>query len=395
MTGGSMAKRDFYEILGVPKGASADDIKKAYRKMALQYHPDKNPGNKEAEEKFKEAAEAYGVLSDPEKKQRYDQFGHSGVGGAGGFGGGAGGLNMDDIFSQFGDVFGDSIFDTFFGGGGGGGRRGGQRSRGKKGSNIRIKVKLTLEEIAEGAKKTIKVKKYIPCDSCGGSGAKDASSMTTCKTCGGQGAVRRVTNTILGQMQTTQTCPTCNGSGQQITANCGKCHGEGRMYGEDTITIDIPAGVNDGIELSMNGRGNAGEQGGPNGDLLISIEEIPHSDLKREGQHVLYNLYLNIADLALGTQVEVPSIGGKVRVKIPEGTQSGHIMKLKGKGLPSLNSYGRGDQIIQVNVWVPRHLSSDEKKMMEKLRDAHNFKPDEGETRKEKSFVDKIRGMFG
>jgi molecular chaperone DnaJ len=390
-----MAKRDFYEILGVSKNASADEIKKAYRKMALQYHPDKNPGDKEAENKFKEAAEAYDALSNPEKKQRYDQFGHAGMSGAGGFGGGGGGMNMDDIFSQFGDIFGDNIFDTFFGGGGGGRGRGGQRSRGKRGSNIRIKVKLTLEEIAEGAKKTIKVKKYIPCDTCSGSGAKDSNSVTTCKTCGGQGAVRRVANTILGQMQTTQTCPTCNGAGQTITAKCAKCHGDGRVYGEDTITLDIPAGVTDGVELSMNGRGNAGEQGGPNGDLLISIEEIQHADLKREGQHVLYNLYLNIADAALGTQVEVPSIGGKVRVKIPEGTQSGHIMRLKGKGLPSLNTYGKGDQIIQVNVWVPRRLSSDEKKMMEKLKASSNFQPDEGETRKEKSFVDKIRGMFG
>ena len=389
-----MAKKDFYEILGVSKQASADEIKKAYRKMALKYHPDKNPGDKAAEEKFKEAAEAYDVLSNAEKKQRYDQFGHAGMSGSGGFGGG-GNMNMDDIFSQFGDIFGDSIFDSFFGGGGSGRSGGGQRSRGKRGSNIRIKVKLTLEEIADGAKKTIKVKKYVPCDTCGGSGAKDSNSVSTCKTCGGQGAVRRVANTILGQMQTTQTCPTCNGSGQTITANCTKCHGEGRVYGEDTITLDIPAGVTDGVELSMSGKGNAGEQGGPNGDLLISIEEVPHADLKREGRHVLYNLYLNIADAALGTQVEVPSIGGKVRVKIPEGTQSGHIMRLKGKGLPSLNTYGKGDQIIQVNVWVPRHLSSEEKKIMEQLRKSGNFQPDEGETRKEKSFVDKIRGMFG
>ncbi|HAE36153.1 MAG: molecular chaperone DnaJ [Chitinophagales bacterium] len=387
-----MAKRDYYEVLGVSKNASAEEIKKAYRKMALQYHPDKNPGNKEAEEKFKEAAEAYDVLSNAEKKQRYDQFGHAGMGGAGGFGGAGGGMNMDDIFSQFGDIFGDSIFDSFFGGGGRG--RGAQRGRGKRGSNIRIKVKMTLDEIADGTKKTIKVKKYIPCDSCSGTGAKDGSAYETCKTCGGQGAVRRVANTILGQMQTTQTCPTCNGSGQTIIANCGKCHGEGRVYGEDTITLDIPAGVTDGVELSMSGRGNAGEQGGPNGDLLISVEEIPHSDLKREGQHVLYNLYLNIADMALGTQVEVPTIGGRARIKIPEGTQSGHIMRLKGKGLPSLNSYGKGDQIIQVNVWVPKHMTTEEKKTMEKLRDAKNFQPDEGETRKEKSFVDKIRGMF-
>lgn len=386
-----MAKRDYYEILGVAKNATAEEIKKAYRKLALQFHPDKNPGNKEAEEKFKEAAEAYDVLSNAEKKQRYDQFGHAGMGGAGGFGGG-GNMNMEDIFSQFGDVFGESIFENFFGGGGRGGRRGGG---GRKGSNIRIKVKLTLDEIAKGARKTIKVKKYITCDNCNGTGAKDSSSFHTCKTCNGQGQVRRVTNTILGQMQTTQTCPTCHGSGQTVTANCSKCHGEGKMYGEDTITIDIPAGVTDGIELSMNGKGNAGDKGGPAGDLLISIEEVAHEELRREGNHVLHTLYINFADAALGTQVEVPTLDGRVRIKIPEGTQSGHIMRLKGKGLPSLNSYAKGDQIIQVNVWVPKHLSSEEKKLMEKLRSSKNFQPDLNETKKEKNFFDKMRNMFG
>ena len=386
-----MAKRDFYEILGVGKSASPEEIKKAYRKMALQFHPDKNPGNKEAEEKFKEAAEAYEILSDPQKKAKYDQFGHAGVGGAG-----SGGqhMNMDDIFSQFGDIFGESVFGDFFGGRGGGGGRGGQRTRGIRGSNIRIKVKLTLKEIAEGARKTIKVKKYVVCDVCSGSGAKDASSVSTCKTCNGNGMVRRVQNTILGQMATTQTCPTCHGSGQQVTANCNKCHGEGRVYGEDTINIDIPAGVNDGIELSMNGKGNAGEKGGPNGDLLISIEEVKDNDLKREGNHVLYDLYISFADAALGTKVEVPTIDGKVRVTIPEGTQSGHIMRLKGKGLPSLNSYGKGDQIIEVHIWVPRKLTSEERKTLEKLQTAKNFIPDINETRKERSFFDKMKDMF-
>ncbi|MBC8045463.1 MAG: molecular chaperone DnaJ [Fimbriimonadaceae bacterium] len=386
-----MAKRDYYEILGVNKNAAADEIKKAYRKAALQFHPDKNPGNKESEEKFKEAAEAYDVLSTPEKKQRYDQFGHAGVNGAGGFGGG-GNMNMDDIFTNFGDIFGEGIFENFFGGGGRGTRQ--QRGTGKRGSNIRIKVKLTLQEIAEGAKKTIKVKKYVACDTCKGSGAKDASSVSTCKTCKGQGHVRRVQNTILGQMQTTTTCPTCHGSGQQITANCPKCHGEGRAYAEDTITIDIPAGVNDGIELSMNSRGNAGERNGPNGDLLISIEEIPHEDLKREGSHVFYNLFISYPDAALGTNVEVPTIDGKVRIKIPEGTQGGHIMKLKGKGLASLNSYGKGDQIIQVNIWVPKHLSGEEKKTLEKLNASKNFQPDINETKKDKGFFDKMKGIF-
>ncbi len=382
-----MAKRDFYEILGVTKSSSPEEIKKAYRKMALQYHPDKNPGNKESEEMFKEAAEAYEVLSDPQKKARYDQFGHQGVGGANG---GAGHMNMDDIFSQFGDVFGESVFGDFFGGGGR--RQQQQRQRGVRGSNIRIKVKLTLKEIAEGTRKTIKVKKYVVCDTCHGSGAKDASSVSTCKTCQGSGYVRRVQNTILGQMATTQTCHTCHGSGQQVTANCTKCHGAGRMYAEDTINIDIPAGVHDGIELSMNGKGNAGEKGGPNGDLLISIEEIKDAELKREGNHVLYNLYISFADAALGTKVEIPTIDGKVRVNIPEGTQGGHIMRLKGKGLPALNSYGKGDQIIEVHVWVPKHLSSEEKKMLEKLKSSKNFQPDVNQ--KEKGFFEKMKGMF-
>jgi len=382
-----MAKRDFYEILGVTKSSTPEEIKKAYRKMALQFHPDKNPGNNEAEEKFKEAAEAYEVLSDPQKKAKYDQFGHAGVGGAGG---GAQHMNMDDIFSQFGDVFGESVFGDFFGGGG----RRGQRSRGIRGSNIRIKVKLTLKEVAEGTRKTIKVKKYVVCDVCTGTGAKDASSVSTCKTCNGQGQVRRVQNTILGQMATTQTCPTCHGSGQQITATCNKCHGDGRVYGEDTINIDIPAGVHEGIELSMNGKGNAGEKGGPNGDLLISVEEVKDTDLKREGNHVLYDLYISFADAALGTKVEVPTIDGKVRVTIPEGTQSGHIMRLKGKGLPGLNTYGKGDQIIEVHIWVPRKLSSEERKTLEKLQSAKNFIPDINETRKEKGFFDKMKDMF-
>lgn len=385
-----MAKRDYYEVLGVSRSAGAEEIKKAYRKLALQYHPDKNPGDKASEEKFKEAAEAYDVLSNAEKKQRYDQFGHAGMSGGGGFGGGN--MNMEDIFSQFGDIFGESISENFFGGGNRGGRR---SATGRKGSNIRIKVKLTLQEIANGARKTIKVKKYVPCDTCHGTGAKDSNSVQTCKTCNGQGHVRRVTNTILGQMQTTQTCPTCHGTGQTITANCVKCHGDGKIYGEDTITLEIPAGVTDGIELSMSGKGNAGDKGGPSGDLLISIEEVPHPELKREGNHVLHNLYINFADAALGTQVEVPTIDGKVRVKIPEGTQSGHIMRLKGKGLPGLNTYGKGDEIIQVNIWVPKQLNSEEKKLLEKIRTSKNFQPDVIETKKEKHFFDKMRNLFG
>ena len=382
-----MAKRDYYEVLGVGKNATAEEIKKAYRKAALQFHPDKNPGNKEAEEKFKEAAEAYEVLSDQQKKSRYDQFGHAGVGGPSG---GPGNMNMDDIFQNFGDIFGESIFGEFFGGGG----KRQQRTRGIRGTNLRIKVKLTLKEILQGANKTIKVKKYVTCDVCHGSGAKDASSVTTCKTCQGSGYVRRVQNTILGQMATTTTCPTCHGSGQQITSNCPKCHGEGKMYGEETINIPIPAGVTEGMELSMNGKGNAGEKGGPPGDLLVYIEEVKDSELKREGNHVVYDLYISFIDAVMGTKVEVPTIDGKVRVTIPEGTQGGHIMKLKGKGLPSVNSYGKGDQIIHVHVWVPKHVSAEERKTLEKLQSSKNFQPDLVEAKKEKGFFDKMRDIF-
>ncbi len=388
-----MSKRDFYDILGVAKNASADEIKKAYRKLAIKYHPDKNPDDKAAEDKFKEAAEAYEVLSNAEKKQRYDQYGHAGVGGAAGGGGyGSGGMNMDDIFSQFGDIFGGggSPFDSFFGGGqqsrGGGGRRV------AKGSNLRIKVKLTLEEIANGAEKKIKVNKQITCKTCDGSGAKDKGSVSTCKTCGGSGAVRRVTNTILGQMQTTATCPTCHGSGQQITAKCGACHGEGTVRGEETITINIPAGVSEGMQLSMAGKGNAAPNGGVPGDLIILIEELPHDTLKREGNNIVYDLHVSIIDAALGFSAEVPTIDGKAKIKIEPGTQSGKLLRLKGKGIPEINSYHRGDEIIHVNIWTPKALSNEERAMLEKLRESPNFKPQPGKN--DKSFFDKMKEYF-
>lgn len=385
-----MSKRDFYDILGVTKSASADEIKKAYRKMAIKYHPDKNPGDKAAEEKFKEAAEAYEVLSNPEKKQRYDQFGHAGMGGAGGGGGHYGGsMNMEDIFSQFGDIFGGggSPFDSFFGGG----QRGGGR-RVVKGSNLRIKVKLTLEEISNGTEKKIKVNKQISCKTCNGTGAKDKSSVSTCGTCGGSGAVRKVTNTILGQMQTTATCPNCNGSGQQITAKCNSCHGDGVVRGEETITINIPAGVSDGMQLSMSGKGNAAPNGGIPGDLIILIEEIPHETLKREGNNVVYDLHLNFVDAALGMSVEVPTIDGKAKIKIEPGTQSGKLLRLKGKGIPEVNSYHRGDQIIHVNIWTPKALNAEERAILEKLRDSSNFKPQPGKN--DKSFFERMKEYF-
>ncbi len=389
-----MSKRDYYDILGVAKNASAEEIKKAYRKLAIKYHPDKNPDDKSAEDKFKEGAEAYEVLSNPEKKQRYDHYGHAGVGGAAGGGGGygGGGMNMEDIFSQFGDIFGGgggSPFDSFFGGGqsrGGGGRRV------AKGTNLRIKVKLTLEEIANGAEKKIKVNKQISCKTCDGSGAKDKSSVSSCKTCGGSGSVRRVTNTILGQMQTTATCPTCHGSGSQITAKCGACHGEGTTRGEETITINIPAGVSEGMQLSMAGKGNAAPNGGVPGDLIILIEEIPHEFLKREGNNVVYDLHVSIPDATLGASVEVPTIDGKAKIKIEPGTQSGKLLRLKGKGIPEVNAYHRGDQIIHVNIWTPKALNSEERELLEKLRESSNFKPQPGKN--DKSFFDKMKEYF-
>ncbi|WP_410220565.1 molecular chaperone DnaJ [Pedobacter sp.] len=385
-----MSKRDYYDVLGVAKNASADEIKKAYRKLAIKYHPDKNPNDKAAEDKFKEAAEAYEVLSNPEKKQRYDQFGHAGVGGAAGGGGFSGGsMNMEDIFSQFGDIFGGgSPFESFFGGGG---RQSGGR-RVAKGSNLRIKVKLTLEEIAHGVEKKIKVNKQIVCKTCDGTGAKDRSSVSTCKTCGGSGSVRKVTNTILGQMQTTATCPTCHGTGQQITAKCNVCHGEGTVRGEETISINIPAGVSEGMQLSMSGKGNAAPNGGIPGDLIILIEELPHETLKRDGNNIIYDLHISFIDAALGISVEVPTIDGRAKIKIEPGTQSGKLLRLKGKGIPEVNSYHRGDEIIHVNIWTPKALNAEEKAILEKLRDSPNFKPQPGKN--DKSFFEKMKEYF-
>ncbi len=380
-------KRDYYEILGVSKGASKDELRKAYRKLALKYHPDRNPNDKVAEEKFKEAAEAYEVLSNDQKRARYDQFGHAGVdqnfGGHGGHG-----MTMEDIFEQFGDVFGGgSPFESFFGGGGS--RR---RSTGQRGSNLRIKVKLNYAEIAHGVTKNIKVKKQIVCKTCGGSGAKDSNAVKTCSTCGGNGVVRQIRSTFLGQMQTTSACPTCQGTGKIITSKCNTCRGDGKVYGEETIEINIPAGVEDGMQLSMQGRGNAGSRGGRPGDLLINIEEIPHPQLQRDGNNVIYELYLNIADAALGDSRTVPTIDGKVKIKIPSGTQSGKILRLKGKGFPSVQGYGKGDQLIHVNVWTPKQLNDEERKILERLRNMPNFKPQPGKS--EKSFFSKMRDYF-
>jgi len=384
-------KRDYYEILGVTKTSSQDEIKKAYRKVAMQFHPDRNPGDKSAEDKFKEAAEAYEILNDPDKKAQYDRFGHNAFsqGRGGGGGGYSGGMNMDDIFSQFGDIFGDEGFGSFFGNRGGGG---GRRSTGTRGSNLRVKLKLNFEEMAKGANKTIKIKKYVKCTGCSGSGAKDKSSIQTCGSCNGSGQVRRVQNTFLGQMQTVTTCPTCNGEGTTIAAKCTSCKGEGRVYGEETVAIDIPAGVQEGMQLSVGGKGNVGERGGSFGDLIVVIEEEPHPQLQRDGLNVVFDLHISFPDAVFGTQAEVPTIDGKAKIKIPAGTQSGKIFRLKGKGFPHVNSYEKGDQLIHVNVWTPQHITDEEKTMLEKMNKSANFEPKP--EKNDKSFFEKVREMF-
>ena len=380
-----MAKRDYYEILGVAQTATPEEIKKAYRKTAIKYHPDKNPDNPEAEDKFKEAAEAYEVLSDSQKRERYDRFGHQGVGG--GFGGG-GSMNMDDIFSQFGDIFGSgSPFESFFGGGGPG--RGGRQRRG---SNLRIKLKLTLDEVSHGVEKKIKVKRYISCDVCGGNGAKNGTALQACSTCNGSGQVRKVVNTMLGQMVSTNTCPTCSGEGKIVSQRCEKCSGEGRLMEEEVIPVQIPEGVGEGMQLSMSGKGNVPKRGGVPGDLLIVIEETEDEDLKRDGSNVIYDLHLSFADAVLGTSLEVPTVDGKVKIKIEPGTQSGKILRLRGKGIKDINGYGKGDQLIHVNVWTPQKVSDEEKEILENWREAPNFQPQPGKS--EKSFFERMKEFF-
>lgn len=369
-----MSKRDYYEILGVDKSAGQDEIKKAYRKVAIKYHPDKNPGDAEAEDKFKEAAEAYEVLSDSEKRQRYDRFGHQGVNG-GGFRGDS--MNMEDIFSQFGDIFGSgNPFESFFGGGGG-------RTRQRRGSNLRIKLKLSLEEIAEGVEKKIKVNRLM---------RADGVTFKTCPTCHGTGQVRKAVNTMLGQMVSTSTCPTCHGSGQLIDQRPPGVDSSGLVPKEEVISIKIPAGVSEGMQLSMSGKGNEAPGGGPAGDLLILIEEKEDDQLVREGNNVVYDLYISFVDAALGTAVEVPSISGKVRIKIEPGTQSGKILRLRGKGIKDINGYEKGDQLVHVNVWTPKHLSTEEKSTLEGLRHSPNFQPKPGKS--EKGFFERMKEFF-
>ena len=361
-------KRDYYEVLSVSKMATVEEIKKAYRKKAIEYHPDKNPGNKQAEEKFKEAAEAYEVLSDQNKRARYDQFGHAGVGGGATGGGFGGGMSMEDIFAQFGDIFGGH-FGRFGGFGGGRGRRV------NRGADLRVKVKLSLKDILHGVEKKIKVKKQAACSHCEGNGSENGNSFSTCSTCKGSGVVTHVQHTILGQMQTSATCPSCNGKGTIIEKKCPHCNGEGIRSEEDIITIKIPAGVEEGMQLSMQGRGNAARRGGINGDLLILIEEEEDPDLIRDHNDVIYNLLISFPVAALGGTVEVPTIEGMAKVKIDAGTQSGKVLRLRNKGLPSVNGFGTGDELINVNVYIPENLSEQEKKTLAEMDKSENFIP--------------------
>ncbi|GHT63412.1 chaperone protein DnaJ [Bacteroidia bacterium] len=381
-------KRDYYEILEVPKTATSEEIKKAYRKKAIQYHPDKNPDDKAAEEKFKEAAEAYEVLGNEEKRKRYDQFGHAGVGGSAYGGDFGGGMTMEDIFSQFGDIFGGHFgnfgnfggFSTGFGGG-----RSAQRVN--RGTDLRVKVKLTLKEIATGVEKKIKVKKYIQCKYCNGTGAENSTAFTTCTTCKGSGVITRVTNTILGSMQTATTCSACGGEGKIITKKCIHCSGEGIVRDEEVITLNIPAGVMEGMQLSMSGKGNAARHGGINGDLLVVIEEEPHPELIRDQNDVIYNLLLTFPTAAMGGTVEIPTLDGKAKIKIDPGTQPGKVLRLRNKGLPSINSYGAGDLLINIAVYVPENLTTEQKNILNEMDKAANFQPT-------KAVKDKIFSRF-
>ncbi len=383
-----MGKRDYYEILGLQRDASKEELKKAYRKMAIKYHPDKNPGDKASEDHFKEAAEAYEVLNDDNKRARYDQFGHAGMNGNGRGGGGfsGGGMSVDDIFSQFGDIFGGH----FGGFGGFGGGRSSQRVN--KGSDLRVKVKLNLQEVANGVEKKLKVNKYVSCKTCHGSGAAGGSAYSTCTSCRGSGYVTRIANTMLGQMQTSSPCPTCNGEGKIITNKCTSCSGEGVIRDDEVISIKIPAGVAEGMQMSVTGRGNAARRGGVNGDLLVMIEEEKNPDLIRDGNDIIYNLYLSFTEATLGAPIEIPTVDGKVKIKIDPGTQPGKVLRLKGKGIPDVNGYGKGDLLVTINVWVPRVLTKEEKASIEKFAKSQNFEPNPESG--ERNFFEKMRGFF-
>jgi molecular chaperone DnaJ len=385
-----MAKRDYYEVLGVSKNASDDEIKKAYRRLAIQYHPDRNPGDKTAEEKFKEAAEAYGVLSDKDKRQRYDQFGMDGLNGAGGFSG-AGGMNMDDIFSMFGDIFGGHGFGGFGGFGGGGGQRQPQQYRG---TDLRLKVRLTLQEVATGVTKKFKVKKDVPCTHCHGTGAENGSGMETCTTCHGTGYISHTTQSIFGMMQTQGVCPTCHGEGKIIKNKCKECGGTGVTKGEEVVEINIPAGVSEGMVVNVPGKGNAGYHNGVTGNIQVYITEEENDTFVRDEQDVIYNLLLDFPTAVLGGNVDIPTINGtKVKVKIEPGTQPGKTMRLRGKGLPAVQGYGRGvgDEIVNISIYVPKTLSKEEKQAIEALRESENF---QGDAVTKQTIFQKFRNYF-
>ncbi|MBD5214180.1 MAG: molecular chaperone DnaJ [Bacteroidales bacterium] len=376
-------KRDYYEVLGVDKNASAADIKKAYRKLALKYHPDKNPGDKAAEEKFKEAAEAYDVLSNEEKRQKYDQFGHNmgpqgfpGSGGGASYGGGFGGFSMEDIFEQFGDIFGGHYGASGFGGATGSSSRA-RRKPTRKGSDLRIKVKMTLAEIATGVDKTLKIPTMVKCEHCNGTGAKDGTAFATCNTCHGTGTISHIQQTIFGPQQSTAICPECQGEGKVITEQCPYCHGEGVERKDNTISFHIPAGVEDGMTLTVQGKGNAARRGGVNGDLLVVIEEIKHPELIRDGNDVIYNLMLDIPTATLGGSVEVPTITGRARLKIAPGTQPGKVLRMRGKGIPSTRGDGTGDELINIMVYIPETLNDKERAAIESIKDEPNIKASE------------------
>ncbi|MDR2383853.1 MAG: molecular chaperone DnaJ [Prevotellaceae bacterium] len=380
-----MTKRDYYEVLGVSKNSTPDEIKKAYRQMALKYHPDKNPGNKEAEEKFKEAAEAYDVLSNTDKKARYDKFGHNAPGGFSG----ATEFNMEDIFSQFGDIFGFGSgrfggFSNF-----GGGRR---AESVRRGSDVRIRVKVDLKDVANGVEKRVKVPVLGKCEACGGTGAKNPSSISVCPTCNGSGHVTKIANTIFGAMQSAMVCPQCRGEGKRITDFCNACHGEGTVKREENVVFRIPPGVSEGMQLNISGKGNAARRGGVNGDLLVLINEEPDEELIRDENDLIYSLYISVPQAALGASVEVPTVNGKAKIKVEPGTQSGKVLRLKGKGLPDINGYGTGDLLVYINVWTPQNLTKEEIRIMENFEKSSNFTPNP--SKQDKNFFERLKNMF-
>lgn len=385
-----MGKKDYYELLGLSRDCTTEEIKKAYRKKAMEFHPDRNPGNKEAEERFKEAAEAYDVLSNSDKRNRYDRFGHAGMNGS------AGGythadFDINTIFERFGDLFGGGFggFDSFFGGG----RPGASQSKKvRQGTNLRITVKLTLEEIAKGVEKKIKIQKYVPCEECGGLGTKSKSSVNTCPTCHGSGQEVRTERSVFGLFQQATVCSNCQGKGEVITDPCDHCHGNGVVKGEEVVTVNIPAGVAEGMQLTMKGKGNAALNGGVNGDLFVVIEEIPHPLFEREGNNIYLNYYISFPQAALGANVEIPTLEGKAKVKIQAGTQSGQILRLQSKGIPDIRRAYRGDLIVNLNVWTPKVLSKEEKAMVEKFNSSENFIPNPG--KEENSFFSKVKSFF-